>query len=346
VRKDERDDVVSYLIGKYQGRARRLSAALALYLYTLGGSLLMLIAIGVLYLEASSTNLQLLLAVPLSHEYQLLLFGAFFAAFAIKVPMIPFHLWLPEAHVESPTGGSILLAGVLLKLGAYGMLRFSLPLFPFAAQYFQPFIATLAVLGVIYAGLTALRQVDIKKIIAYSSVAHMGLCVLGIFSNNLVALEGSIHMLIAHGLVSGALFYLVGALYNRSHTRLVQYFRGLTQVMPLYSTALFVFTLCNIAFPGSANFIAELLVFAGIMEQNPFITVVASSSVVISAAYALWLYNRVAFGKVTPFVAHFNDLTQLEAFVLMALAIPTLVLGVQPNVLLELVHMTTLTLIY
>jgi NADH:ubiquinone oxidoreductase subunit 4 (subunit M) len=194
---------------------------------------------------------------------------------------------LPEAHVESPTGGSILLAGVLLKLGAYGFLRFSLPLFPFGAQYFQPFIATLSVLGILYAGLTALRQVDIKKIIAYSSVAHMGLCVLGIFSNNLVALEGAIHMLIAHGLVSGALFFCVGSLYSRSHTRLVQYYRGLTQVMPLFSTAFFFFTLANIAFPGSANFIAEFLLFAGILEQNPFITVLASLSILISAAYSL-----------------------------------------------------------
>ena len=335
-----------YLIGKYQGRSRRLSAALSLYLFTLGGSLLMLIGIGFLYLEASSTNLQLLLSVPLNHHYQLLLFVAFFFAFAIKVPMVPFHLWLPEAHVESPTGGSILLAGVLLKLGAYGFLRFSLPLFPFGAQYFQPFIATLSVLGILYAGLTALRQVDIKKIIAYSSVAHMGLCVLGIFSNNLVALEGAIHMLIAHGLVSGALFFCVGSLYSRSHTRLVQYYRGLTQVMPLFSTAFFFFTLANIAFPGSANFIAEFLLFAGILEQNPFITVLASLSILISAAYSLWLYNRVAFGKVTPYIAQFNDLTHMEGFVLFVLAVPTLVLGIQPNLLLELIHMSSLSLLY
>ena len=335
-----------YLIGKYQGRARRLSAALSLYLYTLGGSLLMLIAIAFLYLEASSTNLQLLLSVPIQHQYQLPLFLAFFFAFAIKIPMIPFHLWLPEAHVESPTGGSILLAGILLKLGAYGFLRFSIPLFPFAAHFFQPAIATLAILGIIYAGLTALRQIDMKKIIAYSSIAHMGLAVLGIFSNNLIALEGSIHMLIAHGLVSGALFFAVGSLYSRTHSRLVQYYRGLAQVMPLFALFLLFFTLANIAFPGSANFIAELLVFAGIFAQNPFITAFASLSILISASYSLWLYNRVSFGTLSPFLAHFNDLSRLEFFVFSSLALPTILLGIQPNLLLELIHFNSLALIH
>jgi proton-translocating NADH-quinone oxidoreductase chain M len=335
-----------YLMGKYQGRARRLSAALSLFLYTLAGSLLMLICIGLLYLEASTTNLQALLTVPIHPDYQLLLFLGFFIAFAVKIPMIPFHLWLPEAHVESPTGGSILLAGILLKLGGYGFLRFSLPLFPYASDYYQPFIAVLALIGIVYAGLTAIRQIDMKRIIAYSSIAHMNLAMLGIFTNNFLGIEGSIYMMIAHGLVSGALFYSVGLLYDRYHTRLVRYYRGLAIYMPLFAIFFLFFTLSNIAFPGSANFIAELLVFTGIMDINPFLAIIASLGLFLSASYSIWLYNRVCFGATTSYITSFNDLVETEIFCLSALAFFTILFGVKPNLILNLVHLSSFALLY
>lgn len=334
-----------YMMGKYQGRDRRLSAALALFLYTLGGSLVMLTSIGVLYLEASTTNLQALLTVPLSQGTQELLFLGFLLAFAVKVPMIPFHLWLPEAHVEAPTGGSILLAAIILKLGTYGFLRFVLPLFPLATLAYQPLVAALSLVGVVYAGLTALRQVDIKKIIAYSSVAHMNLAMLGIFSNNLLALEGAILMMIAHGLVSGALFYCIGALYDRHHTRLVRYYRGLAATMPLFAIFFLFFTLANVAFPGSANFMGEFLIFSGILPQNLLVTLLASSGMLLTAAYSMWLYNRIMFGSPSAHIDHYNDLSRQEVVVLVVLALPTLALGFYPNAVLELVHLATLPLL-
>lgn len=305
----------------------------------------MLTSIGILYLESSTLHLQALLTVPLSPETQSLLAIGFLLAFGVKVPMIPFHLWLPEAHVEAPTGGSILLAGVILKLGTYGLLRFVLPLFPFAAQQYQPILATLALVGVVYAGLTALRQTDIKKIVAYSSVAHMNLAVLGIFSNHLLALEGAILMNIAHGLVSGALFFLIGALYDRHHTRLVRYYRGLAGTMPLFAIFFLFFSLANLAFPGTANFMGEFLIFSGLLSQNLLVAALASSGMLLTASYGMWLYNRLMFGAPTPSLGHFNDLTRSETFVLVILALPTVWLGFYPNVLLELVHLDSLMLL-
>lgn len=335
-----------YMMGSYQGRERRLSAALALFLYTLGGSLVMLTAIGMLYLEAGTTHLQALLTVPLSGSSQQLLFLGFMLAFAVKVPMVPFHLWLPEAHVEAPTGGSILLAAIILKLGTYGFLRFVLPLFPLAVTHFQPYVAALALVGVIYAGLTALRQTDIKKIIAYSSIAHMNLAMLGIISNDLLSLEGAIMMMIAHGLVSGALFYCIGALYDRHHTRLVRYYRGLAATMPVFAVFFVFFSLANVAFPGSANFIGEVLIFAGLLQQNVFVAALASGSMLLTAAYSLWLCNRILFGAPSSALVAYNDLSRVDWFVLTLLAVPTLVLGVYPNAVLELIHMDTMLLTF
>lgn len=334
-----------YMMGTYPGRDRRLSAALSLFLYTLGGSLVMLTAIGLLYLEASTTHLQALLTVPLTEPTQHLLFLGFFLAFAVKVPMVPFHLWLPEAHVEAPTGASILLAALLLKLGTYGLLRFVLPLFPLACRHYQPAVAAMALVGVLYAGLTALRQTDMKKMVAYSSVAHMNLAILGVFSNHLLALEGAVLMMVSHGLVSGALFYCIGALYDRHHTRLIRYYRGLAATMPLFAVAFLFFALANVAFPGTANFLAEVLVFTGLAQQNLLVAALASGSLFLTAAYTLWLYNRVVFGAPTPALPHFNDLSRMDGTVLTLLAVPTLGLGFYPNALLELVHLSTLSLL-
>lgn len=334
-----------YMMGAYQGRQRRLSAALALFLYTLGGSLVMLTAIGMLYMEAGTTHLQTLLTVPLSSSTQHVLFLGFFLAFAVKVPMVPFHLWLPEAHVEAPTGGSILLAAILLKLGTYGFLRFVLPLFPLAVVTYQPLVAALALVGVLYAGLTALRQTDIKKIVAYSSIAHMNLAMLGVVSNDLLALEGAIVMMVAHGLVSGALFYCIGALYDRHHTRLVRYYRGLAATMPLFAVFFLFFSLANVAFPGSANFVGEVLIFAGLVQQNVFVTALASLGMLLTAAYSLWLCNRMLFGAPSSALLTYNDLSRVDVLVLTLLAVPTLVLGVYPNLVLELVHMDVLLLL-
>nr|NP_150107.1 NADH dehydrogenase subunit 4 [Hyaloraphidium curvatum]AAK83429.1 NADH dehydrogenase subunit 4 [Hyaloraphidium curvatum] len=334
-----------YMMGNYGGRDRRLSAALALFLYTLGGSLVMLTSIGILYLEASTTHLQALLTVPLSEKNQNMLFWGFLLAFAVKVPMIPFHLWLPEAHVEAPTGGSILLAGIILKLGTYGFLRFVLPLFPLASMSYQPIVAAVSLVGVVYAGLTALRQTDVKKIIAYSSVAHMNLAMLGIFSNNLLALEGAILMMIAHGLVSGALFYCIGALYDRHHTRLVRYYRGLASTMPAFAIFFLFFTLANVAFPGTANFMGEFLIFTGLVNQNIMVTILASSGMLLTASYSMWLYNRMMFGAPASSIDYYNDLTRMDWTVMVLLAIPTLWIGFYPNAILELVHLDTLALL-
>lgn len=335
-----------YMMGAYQGRNRRLSAALALFLYTLGGSLVMLTAIGMLYLETGSTHLSVLLTVPLSSDTQRLLFLGFLLAFAVKVPMVPFHLWLPEAHVEAPTGGSILLAAILLKLGTYGLLRFVLPLFPLAVAHYQPMVAALSLVGVIYAGLTALRQSDMKKIVAYSSVAHMNLAVLGIFSNDILSLEGAILMMIAHGLVSGALFYCIGALYDRHHTRLVRYYRGLAATMPVFAVFFVFFSLANVAFPGSANFMGEVLLFAGLLQQNVVVAALASVGMLLTASYSLWLCNRILFGAPSPALLAFQDVSRVDAFVLSVLALPTVVLGIYPNLVLELIHMDTLLLVH
>jgi NADH-quinone oxidoreductase subunit M len=220
-------------------------------------------------------------------------------AFATKIPMLPLHIWLPEAHVEAPTVGSVVLASLLLKLGGYGFLRFSLPFFPFGTYFFQPLVYSLAVASIIYASFTAMRQIDLKRIIAYSSVAHMNLVVLGIFSLNQQGLDGAIYLMLAHGIVSAALFFCVGVIYDRSHSRLITYFGGLVQVMPLFATVFFLFTIANMSFPGTSNFIGELLVLVGLFQQNILVLLFAATGVVLSAVYSAWLYNRVIFGTLS-----------------------------------------------
>ena len=305
------------IIGVWGSRERKIRAAYQFFLYTLLGSVLMLLAILLLYFQAGTTDIELLYTNSFSESRQLLLWVAFFASFAVKVPMVPVHIWLPEAHVEAPTAGSVILAGILLKLGTYGFLRFSIPLFPHATLYFTPLVYTLSVIAIIYTSLTTLRQIDLKKIIAYSSVAHMNFVTLGLFSLNTQGIEGSILLMISHGLVSPALFLCIGILYDRHKTRLLRYYSGCGRTMPLFALFFVFFTMANISLPGTSSFIGEFLIFVGTYQSNTFIAFLAATGMVLGAAYALWLCNRVVYGVLKPhFISNFSDVTRREFFML------------------------------
>lgn len=299
----------------------------------------MLLGLLYMYSELGTTCVYALHAHSFSETEQLILWLLVFVAFAVKVPVVPFHIWLPEAHVEAPTSGSVILAGILLKLGGYGFLRFVLPVFPEASSYYIPLVLTLGSVSVVYSSLTTLRQVDLKKIIAYSSVAHMSLGLIGLFSLNIQGLEGSILLMIGHGIVSSALFLIVGVLYDRFHTRLVRYYGGLTQVMPAFSACFLFFSLANMGLPGTSNFVGEILVFLGLIQRSLFASVLASLGMVLGAAYSLWLYNRVCFGALkTRYAGVFPDLTQHELFVLGYLLALSLVLGLYPQPVMSAIH--------
>jgi len=334
------------IIGVFGSRERKIRAAYQFFLYTLLGSVLMLLAILFIYFQAGTTDLQILYTTEFSEKRQLVLWLAFFASFAVKVPMIPVHIWLPEAHVEAPTAGSVILAGILLKLGTYGFLRFSIPLFPLASLYFTPLIYTISVIGIIYASLTTLRQVDLKKIIAYSSVAHMGFVTLGLFSLNVQGVEGSILLMLSHGLVSGALFLCVGCLYDRHKTRLVKYYGGCVHVMPVFSVLFLFFTLGNLSLPGTSSFIGEFLILTGAFQTNPFLTSLAALGMILGGAYSLWLYNRVVFGSFKPhYIKDFADVNRREFFLFLPFVSCVLWMGVYPEVFLDPMHCSVLNLI-
>lgn len=327
------------IIGIWGSRERKIRAAFQFFLYTLVGSLFMLLAVLLMYSEAGTTDLQILYATPWSESRQLILWFAFFASFAVKVPMIPVHIWLPEAHVEAPTAGSVILAGILLKLGTYGFLRFSIPLFPLASIYFTPLVQTMSVIAIIYGSLTTLRQVDLKKIIAYSSVAHMNFVTLGLFSLNAQGIEGAMMLMIAHGLVSPALFILVGCLYDRHKTRLVRYYGGCAQTMPFFALLFVFFTMANISLPGTASFVGEFLVLTGVFQTNTLIATLAASGMVLGAAYALWLCNRIVYGFPKPYyIAAFSDLSRREFFILLPFCIGVLFMGILPDPFLDVMR--------
>jgi NADH-quinone oxidoreductase subunit M len=301
----------------------------------------MLIAIIVIYWITGTTDIIYLLNFKISKEFQYLLWLAFFSSFAVKLPMWPFHTWLPDAHVEAPTAGSVILAAILLKMGGYGFLRFSIGLFPVASDYFTPLIYSLSIVAILYTSLVALMQKDMKKLIAYSSVAHMGFVTIGIFSFTKQGLEGSIFQMISHGLISAALFLCVGVVYDRYNSRLISSYGGLVNVMPKYALVFMVFSLGALALPGTTGFIGEFLILIGIFKVNYLVAVFASLGVILTAAYMLWLYKRVIFGNVTnEKVKDFSDLNKPELFMFTILGFLVLFFGFYPDPLLQTISVS------
>ncbi|MBM3520113.1 MAG: NADH-quinone oxidoreductase subunit M, partial [Alphaproteobacteria bacterium] len=291
-----------------------------------------------MFWQHGSADIAQILANPgFSPEAQIWLWLAFFASFAVKMPMWPVHTWLPDAHVEAPTAGSVILAAILLKMGGYGFLRFSLPMFPDASLYFQDFVYVLSVIAIIYTSLVALMQEDMKKLVAYSSVAHMGFVTMGIFSMTQQGIDGAMFQMISHGLVSGALFLCVGVVYDRMHTREIAAYGGLVNRMPLYAAVFMLFTMANVGLPGTSGFVGEFLALLGTFGANSWVAFFATTGVILSAGYALWLYRRVVFGKLEkPALAHIADMTPRELAALAPLAVLTIFFGVYPAPLLDL----------
>jgi NADH-quinone oxidoreductase subunit M len=329
------------IIGVWGG-PNRVYAAVKFFLYTLGGSLLSLVALIYLYVQADySFSLLDFYALPLPLPAQVLIFLAFMAAFAVKVPMWPVHTWLPDAHVEAPTGGSVVLAAIMLKLGAYGFIRLSLPIVPDASQSLAWFVIALSLIAVVYIGLVALVQADMKKLIAYSSISHMGFVTLGIFIFNAQGLEGAILQMISHGFVSGALFLCVGVLYDRVHSRLIGDYGGVVHTMPVFAALFMLFAMANSGLPGTSGFVGEFLVVMGAVNTNVWYAAAAATTLIFGAAYTLWMYKRVMFGAVgNHHVAELTDLNGREFLVLGLLALAVLVMGVWPNPFAEVLHVS------
>tara|TARA_B100000287_G_scaffold429311_1_gene482380 strand:- start:386 stop:1882 length:1497 start_codon:yes stop_codon:yes gene_type:complete len=328
-----------FLIIGIWGGERRVYSAFKFFLYTLLGSVLMLIAIITIYWTTGTTDVEKLYEIGIELNYQKLLWLAFFSSFAVKTPMWPFHTWLPDAHVEAPTAGSVLLAAILLKMAGYGFIRFSLGLFPLASEYFIPLIFILSLIAIIYTSLVALMQEDMKKLIAYSSVAHMGFVTLGIFTISQQGIEGSIFQMISHGLVSAALFLCVGVVYERMHTRLINEYGGVVSVMPKYAIVFMVFTLGAVGLPGTSGFIGEFLILISAFKKNFLVAFIASLGVILSAAYMLWLYRRIIFGKIKNLeIKKMLDLKKHEIIILWSLAIPILFFGFYPQPIISTVE--------
>jgi len=339
-----------FLIVGIWGGKDRIYAAFKFFLYTLLGSVLMLIAIIAMYIDAGTTDIPTLL----HHEFssstlsifgwqivggaQTLMFLAFFASFAVKMPMWPVHTWLPDAHVQAPTAGSVVLAAILLKMGGYGFLRFSLPMFPVGAEVMSGFVLWISAIAIVYTSLVALMQEDMKKLIAYSSVAHMGFVTMGIFAFNQQGLDGAIFQMISHGFISGALFLCVGVIYDRMHTRDIAAYGGLVVRMPAYALIFMLFTMANVGLPGTSGFVGEFLTLVGIFKANTYVAFVATSGVILSAGYALWLYRRVVFGDlIKESLKSISDMTAREKWIFAPLVVMTILLGVYPSLVLDMI---------
>jgi len=335
-----------FLIIGIWGGQRRVYSAFKFFLYTLLGSVLMLIAIISIYWITGTTDFVEIYNQGIDFKYQKLLWLAFFSSFAVKTPMWPVHTWLPDAHVEAPTAGSVILAAILLKMAGYGFIRFSLGLFPNASEYFVPLIFFLSLVAIIYTSLVALMQEDMKKLIAYSSVAHMGFVTLGIFSFTQQGIEGSIYQMISHGLISAALFFCVGVLYDRMHTRLINQYGGVVSIMPRYAVVFMIFTLGAVGLPGTTGFVGEFLILIGVFKKNFLVAVIASFGVILAAAYMLWLYKRVVFGQIqNDDLKKMIDLNYSEIIILWALVIPTIFFGFYPDPLISTVEVSVNNLI-
>ena len=334
------------IIGIWGSRERKIRASYLFFIYTLGGSLLMLLSILHIIITKGTTDYQVLLNTQFDPFYQKIYWLTFFASFAVKVPMLPFHIWLPEAHVEAPTAGSVILAGILLKLGSYGLLRFSIPLFPVATVYFTPLVYTMSVISIIYTSLTALRQTDMKRIIAYASVAHMNVILVGMFALNIQGIEGSILQMLSHGIVSSALFLCIGVLYDRYHSRLVSYYSGLAHHMPIFSTFFLIYIFANIAIPGTSSFVGEFLIFIGIFQANTLIAFLSAISMILGGAYSLLLYNRICFANIQEtFLKAYYDLTFREISIHFILVVGVFLMGIYPNIFLDYMHTSVCNLI-
>lgn len=335
-----------FLIIGIWGGSRRVYSAYKFFLYTLVGSVLFLLAILFMYFQAGTTDIPILMKEVWEPGIQTWLWLALFASFAVKLPMWPFHTWLPDAHVEAPTAGSVILAGILLKMGGYGFLRFSLPMFPDASHFFTPFVFALSVVAVIYTSLVALMQQDMKKLIAYSSVAHMGLVTIGIFSLNTQGIEGSIFQMLSHGVVSAALFLVVGVIYDRVHSREITAYGGLVHRMPIYAAVFMVFMLSSIGLPATSGFVGEFLIFVGVFQVNTWVATLGLVGVILGAAYMLWLYRRVIFGELTKEnLRLIKDLNFREIAFFAPLVLLTLFMGIYPKPFLDIMHVSVENLV-
>jgi NADH-quinone oxidoreductase subunit M len=333
------------IIGIWGGK-RRVYASFKFFLYTLLGSVLMLLALIAMYFTAGTTSIPTLLATDFAENVQIWLWLAFFASFAVKIPMWPVHTWLPDAHVEAPTAGSVILAGVLLKMGGYGFLRFSIPMFPEATAMMTPLVYTLSVIAVIYTSLVALAQTDMKKLIAYSSIAHMGYVTIGMFTLTQQGIEGSIIQMLSHGVVSGALFLCVGVVYDRLHTREINAYGGLANIMPRYAAFFMLFTMASVGLPATSGFVGEFLVLIGIFQKNTWVAALMTTGIILGAAYMLYLYRRVVFGELGKFdIKKMPDLSAREIAIFAPLVVVVLWMGIYPSSFIDLIAPTVAQMI-
>ncbi len=330
-----------FLIIGVWGGTRRVYSAFKFFLYTLIGSVLMLVAIITIYWITGTTDLVEIFEIGIPQKYQIYLWLAFFSSFAVKLPMWPVHTWLPDAHVEAPTAGSVILAAILLKMAGYGFIRFSIGMFPLASEYFTPLVYTLSLIAIIYTSLVALMQEDMKKLIAYSSVAHMGYVTLGIFTLNKQGIEGSLFQMISHGLISAALFLSIGVLYDRAHTRLIGFYGGVINMLPKFSLIFIIFVLGALGLPGTSGFVGEFLVLLGAFKENFLVALIATIGVVLAATYMLWLAKRVIFGEIkNEEMKKLQDLKPIELVILMPLVLATLIFGFYPEPILDTINVS------